>query len=416
MFVTTRALTGLAALLVLSLAPGDADAQGFGARLKQRAAEAAKRKVEERTEKKAGQATDAALDKAECAVPGAKCDPADAASANATSGANGASGGAPGAATAGKPGEGAWRNYDFVPGDRVIFAEDFTRDNVGDFPKRFTFKSGNLEIVEWQGARYLSTNEWSAFSITLPEVLPERFTMEFEYSANGGNGLSIYFVDQSKNTGASYVDMGTWVGGVSGGGINARGKPSGNEYKYDKVLFPVRIMGDGQHVKVYMGDTRVANVPNARLGRSRTIYFNVPGKQDRAAMIGNLRIAAGGRKLYDAIAESGRVATQGIFFDTGSDVIRPESSPTLKEIAQMMTEHADLSLTIEGHTDNVGASAANRALSQKRADAVKAILVSRYGVDASRLATKGLGDTKPAARNDSAEGRQQNRRVELVKN
>jgi outer membrane protein OmpA-like peptidoglycan-associated protein len=416
MFVTTRALTGLAALLVLSLAPSDADAQGFGARLKQRAAEAAKRKVEERTEKKAGQATDAALDKAECAVPGAKCDPADAASANGTGGTNGASGSTSGAAASGKPGEGAWRNYDFVPGERVIFAEDFTRDNVGDFPKRFTFNSGNLEIVEWQGARYLSTNEWSGFSITLPTVLPERFTMEFEYSADGGNGLSIYFVDQSKHTGASYIDMGTWTGGVAGGGINARGKPSGDEYRYTKVLFPVRIMADGPHVKVYMGDTRVANVPNSSLGRSRTIYFNLPGKQQRAAMIGNLRIAAGGRKLYDAIAESGRVATQGIFFDTGSDVIRPESSPTLKEIAQMMTEHADLSLTIEGHTDNVGASAANRTLSQKRADAVKAILVSRYGVDASRLATKGLGDTKPAARNDSAEGRQQNRRVELVKN
>ncbi len=80
----------------------------------------------------------------------------------------------------------------------------------------------------------------------------------------------------------------------------------------------------------------------------------------------------------------------------------------------MLTEHPDLSLTIEGHTDNVGDAQANLALSAKRADAVKAYLVGK-GVGAERLTTKGLGASKPAAPNTTAEGRQQNRRVELVK-
>jgi outer membrane protein OmpA-like peptidoglycan-associated protein len=108
------------------------------------------------------------------------------------------------------------------------------------------------------------------------------------------------------------------------------------------------------------------------------------------------------------------VATHGIFFDTGSDNIRAESTPTLKEMVSMLTEHPDLSLTIEGHTDNVGDAQANLALSAKRAEAVKAYLVGK-GVSGDRLATKGLGATKPAAPNTTAEGRQQNRRVELVK-
>ena len=124
---------------------------------------------------------------------------------------------------------------------------------------------------------------------------------------------------------------------------------------------------------------------------------------------------AGGKKLYDALAEKGRVATQGIYFDTGSDRLRPESSPTLKEIAAMLNDHADLKLTIEGHTDNAGAAASNMTLSQKRAEAVKAALVSTYGVDGGRLTAKGFGQTKPAAPNTTPEGRQQNRRVELVK-
>jgi OmpA-OmpF porin, OOP family len=166
---------------------------------------------------------------------------------------------------------------------------------------------------------------------------------------------------------------------------------------------------------VYIDDKRILNVPNGNIERTNKINFYTDADPERPTLFTNFSLMAGGRKLYDAIAESGRVATQGIYFATGSDVIRPESSPTLKEIATMLTEHPELSLTIEGHTDNVGAAAANQALSEKRAAAVKAILVSSYGVPAERLATKGLGATKPAAPNTTDEGRQQNRRVELVK-
>lgn len=81
----------------------------------------------------------------------------------------------------------------------------------------------------------------------------------------------------------------------------------------------------------------------------------------------------------------------------------------------MLKDHADLSLTIEGHTDNTGAPEANQSLSEKRAAAVKAYLVSTFGIADSRLEAKGFGASKPAASNDTPEGRQQNRRVELVK-
>lgn len=136
---------------------------------------------------------------------------------------------------------------------------------------------------------------------------------------------------------------------------------------------------------------------------------------DKPRMIADVRIAAGGRALYDALAADGRVATQGILFDTGSERIRPESTPTLKEIGQMLREHPELRLAIEGHTDNVGQDASNQGLSEKRAAAVKQHLETACGIDAARLEAKGLGASQPVAPNDSPEGRQQNRRVELVR-
>lgn len=404
----------IAAGLVASI-PQAGDAQGLGSRLKKRAEEAAKRKIEQRTEQRAGEATDAALDKAECAAADKLCQ--DKAAQQGAAPASGAGGAGGGAGASAKPGEGAWRNFDFVPGERVLFTEDFASDDVGDFPKRLKFTTGNLEVVEWEGTRFLSTNTFrSGFSVPLPEVLPERFTLEFLYSANGGNHMTIYFVDPARAEARQYIEMGEWNGGINGGSITAIGQPAGDQFKYRNKVIPVRVMADGKHVKVYMGDTRVANVPQANLGRSRAIYFHeVPGRPDRAAMIGNIRVAAGGRDLYDALAAKGRVATQGILFDAGSDRLRPESTPTLTEIGRMLETHADLKLTIEGHTDNVGDAAANQALSEKRAAAVKAYLVGKHKVDASRLAAKGFGATKPSVPNTTAEGRQQNRRVELVK-
>jgi outer membrane protein OmpA-like peptidoglycan-associated protein len=84
-------------------------------------------------------------------------------------------------------------------------------------------------------------------------------------------------------------------------------------------------------------------------------------------------------------------------------------------IGDMLKEHTDLKLMIEGHTDNVGTPASNKTLSEKRAAAVKAYLTSNFGVDGARLSSSGLGDSKPATPNTTSEGRQQNRRVELVK-
>ena len=368
----------------------------------------AKQKVQDRVDHKTDQTMDKGLDAAEgVKAPGAK-------PAGSTASGSAATATAAGAGTEAdqlKPGQGAWANYDFKPGSRVLFADDFMKDEVGDFPRRLEFKDGVMEIVEWQQGRWLRLSDTSHFFVPLPEVLPERYTMEFDFSVPGGD---IWIYPDEVHAGRSHITFANGgVGGVIvGDEISARSAIV-PELK-DKIAH-ARVMADGAYIKVYVNDKRCVNVPNFGKERSNKIMFWVDAHKDAPAMFGNFRIAAGGKKLYDALAADGRVATQGIYFDTGSDRIRPESTPTLKEIAGMLTDHPELKLLIEGHTDNVGVAAANQSLSEKRAAAVRQSLVDSFGVAGDRLTTRGLGSTKPVAPNDTPEGRQNNRRVELVK-
>ena len=323
-----------------------------------------------------------------------------------------------------KPGEGVWANYDFVPGERPLFVDDFSADKVGNFPRRLAFQEGNMEVVEWQGRRFLRATAMGAFEIPLPESLPERFTIEFDaYSPNGDwiavmtstDGFEGGPLNYSQFPGSYFLLTGDEAG-VEGKGPEAKT----NSHALREGVVPVRISVDGSYAKMYLGEHRVANVPNANIVRGNKLHLIFwYARAESPSYLTNFRIAAGGEEQYDALYEAleaeGRVATQGILFDTGSDVLRPESTPTLQEIGQTLKDHPDLRLSIEGHTDNVGSEASNQQLSEARAAAVKAFLVAAYGLDETRLEAHGFGPSKPAASNDTPEGRQQNRRVELVK-
>lgn len=133
---------------------------------------------------------------------------------------------------------------------------------------------------------------------------------------------------------------------------------------------------------------------------------------ETAAMIQKVEFSAD--QMAEQAASTGKITLHGILFDTAKTEIKPESNPVLDEVAAMMKKSAGLKFRIEGHTDNVGAKASNLTLSKGRAAAVKTALVAR-GIDGARLTSDGLGDTKPVADNATDDGRQQNRRVELIK-
>jgi OOP family OmpA-OmpF porin len=128
-----------------------------------------------------------------------------------------------------------------------------------------------------------------------------------------------------------------------------------------------------------------------------------------------VRIAESTPDFSQVINSSGRYIVRGILFDTDSDMIKPESAPVIKQIAQGLEKNPNLKLLIEGHTDSVGDAAHNLDLSKRRAEAVKLVLIGQFNVDTSRLSAAGLGSTKPVESNDTPLGRALNRRVELVK-
>ncbi len=315
-----------------------------------------------------------------------------------------------------------WVNYDFVPGSRVIYFADYLDDQVGNFPKRLVFKNGNMDVVELDGQRYLRVTGSSTLTIPLPETLPAKFTIEIDVinrRALAGAAFRLQGGVAWNNTAkTSTVEWGSDGVGLSGGeGTVALGNNEANRARYQAKPSQLRILGDGQYLKVYLDEKRYANIPNANFERSKGLTLSAEGRgEENPVYIGRIRVAASDKSIYDALAAKGRVATQGILFDSGSDLIRLESAPTLKEIAAMLSDHPDFKLMVEGHTDGVGNPTANLALSEARARAVVAALVGQHGIAADRLQSKGFGSSKPVAKNDTAEGRQNNRRVELVKN
>lgn len=413
----------LLAPFVLALSPS-AEAQGILDRARRAAERGAERAVEREAERRADRAVTGTI---ECALGDRDC--AQRAEQEGREvvyverEAAGSGQAAPGASAAAvspagmRPGEGVWANYDFVPGSRVVFVEDYMGDRVGNFPQRLRFVGGNIEVVQWEGGRALRINSRGGFDVPLPEVLPERFTLEFDaYLSSFVNDFLVYPVgEDGRPAGPQRIQVDPYGGtGVTSFGSSGLSSVESDRVNLENRMTPVRVMGDGRYVKVYLGERRVANVPSADLGRSRTLRFDMVDVRSEPIYLGPIRVAASDRTLYDALVADGRVATQGILFASGSTTIRPESTPTLGEIADALRQNPSMRLRIEGHTDAVGDAASNQRLSEQRAQAVVAHLTSREGIAANRLEAAGMGQTTPVADNGTAEGRAQNRRVELV--
>jgi outer membrane protein OmpA-like peptidoglycan-associated protein len=119
--------------------------------------------------------------------------------------------------------------------------------------------------------------------------------------------------------------------------------------------------------------------------------------------------------IEQQLKEKKKVDIYGIYFDFASDRLKPESTPVLDQIAGVLKDNPEWTLTVSGHTDNVGGDPYNLDLSKRRAAAVKQALVTQYHVAPERLLTDGFGASRPVDTNDTLAGRARNRRVELTR-
>lgn len=149
-----------------------------------------------------------------------------------------------------------------------------------------------------------------------------------------------------------------------------------------------------------------------------TLLWKFMGDSVQVVRIDTAPKASAARNVASAVApglDSGacRAELHGVYFETGSAALRPESNLTISRVAELLKAEPDWVITIEGHTDNVGTVSSNLPLSQKRAEAVRAALVKTYKIPIDHLTAKGFGEARPVETNETIEGRARNRRVEL---
>jgi OOP family OmpA-OmpF porin len=381
--------------LVLASSPSQAQLSG----LKNKAKEKAKKKAEEMMDKSASDTTQAPAAEEKAAQPEAA-----------------AKGG-----TAAAEDMALYTKYDFIPGDKVIFYDDLAGEEIGEFPSRWKLDRGVFEVVKQGDENYIMCTDKGTIR---PKVaagpLPPKYTVEMTFYSKGPGHKGHWFYIEWMNADDEVIgelgienDQDTHLSIM------------GNQLATKKLANPLeagnhtmRVMATKSTIKCYIDNERVANVPAVEgfepiaLAVRMDPWLDEPGNP---MLLGNFRYAEGGKTLKEQLDEAGRIVTHGILFDSGSDRIKAESYKTLAEIGQLLTENPGLRLSIEGHTDGDGAEDFNLALSQKRAASVETYLMETYKIDGARLETKGWGETKPIDTNDTAEGKANNRRVELVK-
>ncbi|MFU8843769.1 MAG: OmpA family protein [Bacteroidales bacterium] len=315
-----------------------------------------------------------------------------------------------------------WAKYDFIPGDRVIFEDNLLEEKNGEFPSRWDLNKGNAEIAEFGGEKVIMFREGATSIIPFMkepgnDYLPDIFTIEFDAYYDVEPHSAKYFVylyDLKNQRGAPSNKISLFPGGISG--LKSEKIIPGKQlwYNQDKPFWRHIAMGFNlRALKVYYDDERMLNIPNLGFNPAG-LTIEIINTKPVNFYIKNIRIAEGGQKLYDKFLQDGKIIASGIRFDVNKATLRPESMGIINEIAGLMKENPDIKFSVEGHTDSDGDDAFNQTLSEQRATTVVKTL-TKMGIDASRMTSKGLGESQPLDTNNTPEGKANNRRVEFVK-
>ncbi len=306
--------------------------------------------------------------------------------------------------------------FDFVSGDSVMFFDNFTGDELGEFPARWKLVQGTFEVADMEGERWLRCVSPDArIRMKVPGLasLPEYWTLEFDFF---GQVLLESALTVSGMTADGYTVWAAVFPMANQMTFRTGEIYSATPFEGPSVLgrHHVMVMARGMGVKVYIDTQRMVNVPEIEIPHGMPTDIEYRLWANTKPMITNVRFAEGCRPRPDLMAD-GKFVTYGIHFKSGSDVVLPESAPILRQVSTYMQSHAAVNLQITGFTDNVGTAAANLDLSKRRAASVAAVLTSQFNVAAERFKTDGKGDGDPIASNKDEQGRAMNRRVMFSK-
>jgi hypothetical protein len=295
--------------------------------------------------------------------------------------------------------------------------DDFTQDDLGEFPTRWLPIRGTFEVAESKSERWLRCmSPDGTIRLRLPEAptLPEYWTLEFDFLATEPMESALTVKGMTK--GDDTVWEATYPHGMS---MWFRSGEFTSDTPLEGITTPagrhhVMLMARGKGLKIYMDQQRLVNMPEVSNPNGPAVALDFRLWATTHPMITNVRYAEGCKPAQDLLA-GGKLVTYGIRFATGSDVVLPESAPVLRQVAAWLKANPAAKLTITGHTDNVGTPADNLDLSKRRAASVARVLSDQFAIPADRFATQGKGDTQSVADNVKPEGRAMNRRVEFAK-
>ncbi len=312
----------------------------------------------------------------------------------------------------------AYSNYDFIPGEKILFEDDFVSASNGEFPPRWKLvnRQGVINTIGTDRAfvfmdcsigdmgkveprintkNYLSNNFTVEFDFFLPE--DETIALSLKHNADAWSFISIQASDATVKT--NYFPFENDLVGKLNSIENFNGKWYHAAFAYKD-----------RQMKCYIDQNRVLVIPNCEF---TPLSLQMMGSLN--AKFKNFKLAdGGGMNMLNKILTDGKFVTRAIKFDVNKAIVKGESMGFLIELANWLKQNATVKLEIGGHTDSDGDNDSNQKLSEKRAQAVKKVLTD-LGIIADRLAAKGYGEVAPVSPNNTPEGKSENRRVELKK-
>lgn len=341
----------------------------------------------------------------------------------------------------------SYSRFDFVPGEKVVYAEDFSQDVIGEMPLNWT-TNGKGELMELDGisGKWLRGFKNSELTSINKKELGDNYTIEFDLVYYFGAASAAYVMPDVR-----IRMMNNYPKSMSGNPrkgensfiFNVHPKPEkslawvdcyndGPTFKSTNIEVPFfsgnynqvqhyAIQVQKNRLRIWIDENKVFDMPQVidTSKKMSRIGFELGSasypENEVGFYVSNIRFAEGIPDTRHKLLEEGKFSTTGILFAVNSAEIKPASYGIIKEIGNLLKENTDVKIKIIGHTSSDGNGISNLELSKKRALAVKEALGKDFGIDAARIETDGKGDTQPVASNSTAEGKIQNRRVEFLK-
>jgi outer membrane protein OmpA-like peptidoglycan-associated protein len=326
--------------------------------------------------------------------------------------------------------------YDFVPGDKILFFEDFSQDAIGDFPALWNSNgSGEVKTVNIAHGKWFHMNgEDAVYCYNKTIDFPDNFIVEFDIIPDSEYRDGITLTLYQENPGDVKEMNDDLYPGLRG--IHITPKKEGWQTKgYNNNGDNDWLNGNGEinpviqekenhvivwvqkrRVRIYHEGKKVVDVPTNIYAETKFNKMRFSGWDAKSwPFISNIKITTASPDMRSKLLTEGRIISYGIYFDSGKDVVKGESYGSVSEIAKILSENPAVKIKIVGHTDSDGDNEMNLDLSKRRASNVKKYLVSEFKISADRIETDGQGENSPIITNTSVENKAKNRRVEFIK-